>query len=519
VKLELLDIIIFIAYCLVILSIGLFVSRNKKGEKKKASDYFLASRSLPWWVIGASLIASNISAEQFIGMSGSGYVAGMAIATYEWIAAAMLIIVAKYFVPIYLKLKIYTMPEFLEKRYDKRVKIVLAVFWLLLYVFVNLTSVLYLGGLTIKAFLGVDLIYAIALIAFFSIAYSIYGGLQAVAWTDVIQVIFLVLGGLITTFVALNELSGGTGVIDGFMAIVNQVPEKFHMILSPEDPSYQELPGIRTILGGLWVLGFSYWGCSQYITQRALAAKSVNEARKGLLFAGYLKILLPLIVVLPGIAAYALNADITKPDEAYPWLLATFVPVGFKGAALAALFAAIVSSLSSMTNSAATIFTMDIAKEFWKNKINDENAVTVGRISGVVFIVIAVLIAPFLSTLQQVFQFIQEFTGFVSPAIFALFLFGLFWKRATADAVLIASLISIPVSFGLKYLFPLVPFLDRIGIVFIIICILIVSLSLKQKTEKASSGYEKELFITNAGFNVASIGIMAILTALYIIFW
>jgi len=517
-NLTVLDVIIFSLYCVIILFIGLWVSRWKGKQSRTASDYFLASRALPWWVIGASVIASNISAEQFIGMSGSGFVAGIAIATYEWIAAAMLIIVAKYFIPIYLKLNIYTMPEFLERRYDIRVKTIMAFFWLLLYVFVNLTSVLYLGGLTLKTILGIPLLWAIVLLAGFSLAYSVWGGLKAVAWTDVVQVIFLVLGGLFTTAMALNEISNGGGVFRGFVDLMHQVPDKFNLILSKDNPSYHQLPGIRTIIGGLWVLGFSYWGCSQYITQRALAAKDIHHARKGLLFAGYLKILLPLIVVLPGIAAFALNADIQKPDEAYPWLLMTFVPAGFRGAAIAALFAAIVSSLSSMTNSAATIFTMDIVGQYRKQSLTSGQTVLVGRGSAVLFILIAVIIAPFLSSLQQVFQFIQEFTGFVSPAIFALFFFGLFWKRATSDAVFYASLLSIPLGFGLKYLAPGLPFLDRIALVFIVICVVAILLSLRTKAAGEES-VKTELFKTSTGFAIGSLGIMALLTALYVMFW
>ena len=456
-----LDTAFFIGYLVIITTIGLWVSRNRKGAVKTAQEYFLADRALPWWVIGSSLIASNISSEQFIGMSGSGFAVGLGIAAYEWLAAPMLIIIAKYFMPIYLKKQIYTMPEFLEKRYDRRVRTSLAVFWILLYVFVNLTSVLYLGGLCIKTLFGVELEYAIYGLALFSTLYSIYGGLMAVAWTDVVQVIFLTGGGLLTTYFAVNAVGHDHGIIVGFQELIRVAPEKFKMILPASDPNYKDLPGIKVIVGGLWVLGFSYWGCNQYITQRTLAAKSLKESQRGVLFAAYLKLLMPLIVVLPGIAAFALKADIGKPDEAYPWLLHTIVPTGVKGVAFAALVAAIVSSLSSMANSTATIFTMDIYREYISPQSDDRHDVRVGRLVAVGAMFIATLIAPTLRTLEQAFQFIQEFSGFVQPAIFALFFFGMFWSRTTTNAVFGAALISLPLSALFKYGFPNMPFLDR----------------------------------------------------------
>lgn len=323
-KFSIVDYVIFIGYIVFIVSLGLWVSREKKGHQKNSSDYFLASKSLPWWAIGASLIAANISAEQYIGMSGSGFVIGLGIATYEWTAAITLIIVAKFFLPIFLKEGIYTMPQLLEIRYDKRVRTGLAVFWLLLYIFVNLTSVLYLGALALRTIMGIPLFYGILGLAVFSAMYTIYGGLKAVVWTDVVQVIVLIGGGLITTFFALNAVSGGNGALTGFVDLVRQVPEKFDMILDRSNPNYPELPGLGVLLGGMWMAHFFYWGCNQYITQRALAAKSIKEAQRGLLFGGYLKLLTPLIVVIPGIAAFALKADIVKPDEAYPWLLSQF---------------------------------------------------------------------------------------------------------------------------------------------------------------------------------------------------
>ena len=388
------DYIIFIAYMLILVLMGLWVSRTRKGKEKNSDDYFLAGHSLTWWAIGTTLIASNISAEQFIGMSGSGFKSGIAIATYEWISAIMLIVVAKWFLPIFISKRITTMPQFLEQRYDGRVRTSLAVFWLALYVFVNLTSVLYLGGLAIKTVFGIPLEYAIYGLAAVSAIYTIYGGLTAVAWTDVLQVSVLIIGGFLTTILALNAISGGHGPVAGFADMLNQAPEKFHLILSKDNPEFTNLPGIRTILTGLWITGMSYCGCSQYITQRALAAKSMQEAQRGLLFAGYLKILMPFIVVLPGIAAFVLKADITKADQAYPWLVNTFIPQGIKGVALAALAGAIVSALSSMVNATATIFTFDIYKKYIKKDATDKNMVLTGRVSSFVAIIIAVTNGP-----------------------------------------------------------------------------------------------------------------------------
>ena len=439
------DYAVFIAYGLLIIFIGLWVSRTKKGKKKTAQDYFLASKALPWWAIGASLIAANISAEQMIGMAGSGFAIGLGIASYEWMAAITLILVGKYFLPIFLKKKIYTMPQFLEMRYDGRVRTVMATFWLLVYVFVNLTSVLYLGALALYTIMGIPLMYGIIGLALFAAIYSIYGGLTAVAWTDVVQVIFLIGGGLLTTYLALDAVSGGNGFIAGFKDLLEQAPDKFDMILQkgklliPDGQggmkdAYIDLPGISVLVGGMWIANISYWGFNQYIIQRGLAAKSIKEAQRGVIFAGFLKILIPLIVVIPGIAAFVLTKDsstvIEPSDKAYPWLLHEFVPVGVKGLAFAALAAAIVSSLASMLNSTATIFTMDIYKKFINKKVSETKMVTVGRITSFTALVIAVLTArPLLGNLDQAFQYIQEFTGFVTPGVVIIFCFGLFWKK------------------------------------------------------------------------------------------
>lgn len=513
------DFIVFFGYCFIILFLGLFIANRK--ATGDAEGYFLASKSLPWWAIGTSLIAANISAEQMIGMAGSGFAIGLAIASYEWMAALTLILVAKYMIPIFLDKGIYSMPQFLGVRYDERVRAILAIFWLLVYIFVNLTSVLYLGALSMETILGFPLIYGIIGLALFAAIYSIYGGLKAVAWTDVVQVAFLVGGGLLTTWLALNAFSEGDGAIAGFMSLFREVPGHFEMILSPDHEFYYELPGISVLLGGLWIANISYWGCNQYIIQRALAAKSVAEAQKGLMFAGYLKLLMPIIVVIPGIVAFGFGASLLRPDEAYPWLLGEFVPIGLRGLAFAALIAAIASSLASMTNSTSTIFTMDIFRVHFNKQASEKTLVLTGRIVSFVALLIAVMVAPLVENFGQAFQFIQEFTGYVSPGIVAIFLLGLFWKRATPNSAVWAAILTIPSGFALRWVFPTLPFLDRMGVVFIFLSLVMVAISLYETSDKDPNAieYKTNMFRTETSFNIGSIGISAILVVLYILFW
>ncbi|MCP4232730.1 MAG: sodium/solute symporter, partial [Aestuariibacter sp.] len=492
----------------------------EKGHEKDTNDYFLAGSSLPWWAIGASLIAANISAEQIIGMSGSGYMVGLAIASYEWMAAITLIIVGKYFLPIFLKHKIYTMPQFLEQRYDHRVRMVMAVFWLGVYVFVNLTAVLWLGALAINTMAGVDLMYGMIFLGVFSLAYSLYGGLKAVAMTDIIQVVLLVAGGLFLSYTALNLIGDGQGVLAGFATVTEQLPGKFDMILSEDNPHYMDLPGLSVLIGGLWIMNLSYWGFNQYIIQRTLAAKSVNEAQKGIVFAAFLKVLMPLIVVLPGIAAVLLVPDLEKADQAYPSLM-TLMPVGLKGIIFAALVAAIVSSLASMTNSVSTIFTMDIYKDRNPGK-SQQHYVKVGRIVSLVALLIAMVAAkPLLGQFDQAFQYIQEFTGFFTPGIVALFALGMFWKKTTANGGLVAAIGSAVFSLSFKLLLPELPFMDRVGIVFLLCVGLAVIVSLiESKGDHANAVELNDInFKTTSGFNLASLALTIVVAAFYIIWW
>lgn len=517
-----LDSVIFIVYVLLIVVIGLWCSRTRKGGVKDSKEYFLAGNTLPWWAIGASVIASNISAEQFIGMSGSGFAIGLGIASYEFVAAASLIVVAVFFLPIFLKTKIYTMPQFLEIRYGKPVKTLMAFFWLLVFIFVNLTSILYLGALAIHKVVDIPVGFSIVCLAVFAGAYAIYGGLKAVALTDMVQVIFLIGGGLLTTYIALNHYSEDAGAIAGMQKLIAQVPEKFDMILDPSNPDYKYLPGIGVILGGLWVSALYYFGCNQYIIQRALAGKSLSEARMGLVFAGLLKLILPLIVVIPGIVAFALDAPLEKPDQAYPWLMHNFIPSGVKGIAFAALVAAVVSSLASMVNSITTIFTMDIYKEYFAGKaVPEKRLVNVGRCFGFFSLVLAVLIAPALAGLEQAFQFIQEFTGFISPGALAIFVMGFFWKRAEMKGALAAAAGTFVFSLVLMLFFPEISFIDRMAYVFILCVLLIVVFGLLsgKKTDERAIILEPGLFATTWTFKLLSGVILAILGVIYYVFW
>ena len=550
------DYIVFFIYFFIVAGYGLWVYRKKKKESVSAShDYCLAEGSLTWWAIGASLIASNISAEQFIGMSGSGFKMGLAIATYEWMAAATLIVVAVFFIPVYLKNKIYTMPQFLNKRYNSTVAMIMAVFWLLLYVVVNLTSILYLGALAINSISGISISSCMYLLAAFAIVITL-GGMKVIGYTDVIQVLVLVIGGLITTYLALNLVSeefGTTGVLNGFNILTDKANDHFHMVLDKSNPNYIDLPGLSVLIGGMWIVNLNYWGCNQYITQRALGA-DLKTARNGILFASFLKLLMPVIVVLPGIAAYVLhqqgnfqtemmqNGEL-NPDRAYPVLLNLLGP-GLKGLAFAALTAAVVASLAGKANSIATIFTLDIYKKTINPNADENKQVWIGRITIIVAMILAVIIAPFLGIDKKGgFQYIQEYTGFVSPGIFAMFLLGFFWKKTTSNAALFATIGGFLLSVLFKFLPQFVnlsflnsinfavpnaegvyeiPFIDRMALVFIL-CVMGMALISVYENKKGVNpqGLEidKKMFKMQPAFLVGALIVCGILAALYTRFW
>ncbi len=526
----LLDWIIFIVYALIIVGVGLWVSRKKKGEQRTSDDYFLAGRSLPWWAIGSTLLAANISAEHFIAMSGSGYAIGLAIAAYEWIAAICLIFVAKYFLPVFIEKGIFTMPQFLSDRYDKRVSTVFAVFWILVYIFVNMTAVIYLGALAMERIIGIPLIYGIIGFSLFSALYSLWGGMKAVAWTDVINVIVLIIGGLITTGFALNALSDGHGVLAGFNELISRAPQKFHMIISkgtlfaPDGKgglkdAFSDLPGLGVVLGSMWLTNLSFWGFNQFIIQRGLAGKTIREAQLGVVFAGYLKLLIPLLVVIPGIAVFALGAKLGKSDEAYPWLIRNIVPVGITGLSFAAIAAAAVSSISSIVNSTSTIFTMDIYKSYINKNATDRQMVKVGQIVALVALTISTIIAPQLGSLDQAYQYIQEYTGFIYPGEFLIFFCGLFWRQSSSKAALWTALLTIPLGLVMKICFPEMPFVLRIGYVFILLSFVMVGMSLMDKTRKVENVFDgnKGIKIIKIGYKLIAVAMLAgIISAFFV---
>lgn len=508
---ETIDFIILIIYICLLIVLGLFLSRNKDGKEKTANDYFLAGNTLTWWAVGASLIAANISAEQFIGMSGTGFRDGIAIAAYEVMAALALVVIGKFLLPVMLDRKIFTIPQFLRERYNDGVGLAFSILWLFLYVFVNLTSVAWLGAIAIEQILGLQgmsveilgftiSIRMLIILMLFIVAgvYSIYGGLASVAWTDVMQVTFLVGGGLITAYVALKEMGNVMGVnplgalgriYTDLTTGAHATDVHFHLVIqqSHNPEAFANVPGIAAVVGGVWLTNLGYWGFNQYIIQKGLAAKSVDEAKKGLIFAGFLKILIPFIVVLPGICAYYIAQDpqyfanmhlagkINVADDAYPWLIRNFTPTGIKGLSFAALTAAIISSLASMFNSTSTLFTMDIYKKYVNKNANDRKLVNVGRIVSVVAALIAlVAVKPLLGGLDQAFQYIQEYSGFIYPGIIIVFGLGLLWKRASSKAAIWTAILTIPIGVLFKVCLPDMPFQLRAGYIFIILLVFFV---------------------------------------------
>ena len=561
-----LDQLIFVIYFVLVAGYGYWVYQKKKKTSVTAShDYFLAEGSLTWWAIGASLIASNISAEQFIGMSGNGYFVGIAVAAYEWITAVALIIIAVWFMPVYLKNKIYTMPQFLKTRYNETVSLIMAIFWLLLYVFVNLTSILYLGAIAISGLIGPEHLHTVMLLlAVFALVITL-GGMKVIGYTDVIQVAVLIIGGFATIYFALTIVSEkfglGRDAIAGFKTLIQQAPDHFHMILKkPTAASSQEdinkyliLPGIAMYFAGQWIVNLNYWGCNQYITQRALGA-DLQTARKGILFAGFLKLLMPIIVMLPGIAAYVLHQNghlegLRGMDDAYSAILG-FLPSGLKGLAIAALTAAIVASLAGKLNSISTIYTLDIHMKYFKKKTDaltgetaEKKMVWVGKLAALASIALAVIFEwkDLLGISGEGgFTFIQKYTGFISPGVFAMFILGLFWKRTTGAAA-VAGLItgfllaiffnSFAVQlFGHETLlytaYPNgkggyeIPFLINMGWAFFFTMVVMIGISLSgPKVNPKAFALDKEMFKLKPSIIAMIVVTLFILTALYVKFW
>ncbi|MDR3714887.1 MAG: sodium/sugar symporter [Puia sp.] len=556
------DYFVFIIYFIIVAFYGYWIYQRKKKAVIDTKDFFLAEGSLTWWAIGTSLIASNISAEQMIGMSGSGFRLGLAISTYEWMAAASLVIVAVFFIPVYLKNKIYTMPQFLSQRYNGTVAMIMAIFWLALYIVVNLMSILYLGSLAISGMTGISIYTCIVLLAVFSVFITL-GGMKVIGYTDVIQVFFLILGGLVATYIALHlvaEKSGQSGLLNGFKLLTTEAGDHFHMIFKKDNPNYVSLPGLTVLIGGMWITNLNYWGCNQYITQRALGA-NLTTARSGILFAAFLKLLMPVIVVLPGIAAYVLyqkgmfhtemlsSSGVVDVNKAYPNLL-SLLPAGLKGLAFAALTAAIVASLAGKANSIATIFTLDIYKKAINRDAGEKKMVGVGKITVVVSMLLAIIMSLIIGEKlmgegKQGFNYIQEYTGFFSPGIFAMFLLGFFWKRTTSNAALFATIGGFVLSCVLKFLPQWVdlsfltpygfyqpnndnhgiyeiPFLDRMGFVFLF-CIIGMAIInfVENKRGVKTKGLEvdRSMFRVSGSFATGALVICALLTILYTVFW
>jgi solute:Na+ symporter, SSS family len=551
------DYIVIIVYFLIVASYGIWIYNRKKKAVQDTHDYFLAEGSLTWWAIGASLIASNISAEQFIGMSGEGFFVGIAVASYEWLAAIALIIIAVWFIPIYLKNKIYTMPQFLTKRYNNTVALIMTIFWLFLYVFVNLTSILYLGAVAINGLVGGQYLHTLMIgLAVFALIITL-GGMKVIGYTDVIQVAVLIIGGLATTYMALTMVSENFGLgksaIAGFNTLMKEAPEHFKMIFDKpsanssqlEINKYLVLPGLAMYAAGQWIVNLNYWGCNQYITQRALGA-DLQTARTGILFAGLLKLMMPVIVMLPGIAAFVLHQsghlNVPSKDYAYSSILA-FLPNGLKGLAVAALTAAIVASLAGKLNSISTIFTLDLYNKYFKKDTSEKNMVWVGRLT----VVVAILVGIFFTWSDALgiggeggFTFIQKYTGFISPGVFAMFLLGMFWKRTTAPAAVAGVLCGFILSVFFNEFAPSVlgnntwfytaypngkggfeiPFLICMGLSFFFTMILMIGMSLAgPKVNPKAFELDKEMFRVKPSTWVLIIFTLLVLTALYVKFW
>lgn len=566
---ETIDYIVVFLYIVLLVGLGIFLSRGKKGEEKSSTDYFLAGNTLTWWAVGASLIAANISAEQFIGMSGSAFYSGIAQAAYELMAAATLIVVGKFLLPLMIEKKIFTIPQFLRERYNWGVGLAFSLLWLFLYIFVNLTSVSWLGALAIQQILGlptdmvinvmgmeIDQVRFIIILLLFIIAgaYSIYGGLASVAWTDVMQVVFLVGGGLITAYAALYVIGAevwNCGPLEALgniynycisnpddkhfnlvvtrneelYPIINGVKDAAGAVTQPSDP-YFDSPGIVLIFGALWLTNIGYWGFNQYIIQKGLAAKSLSEAKKGMIFAAFLKILIPFIVCIPGVCAFfimnspecadlreTLFGGITRSDDAYPFLIRNFTPTVIKGLSFAALAAAVISSLASMFNSTSTLFTMDIYKQFIDKNASEKKLVSVGRLTSVSALIIALFaVYPLMGGIDQAFQFIQEYSAFVYPGVVVIFGLGLLWKRASGTAAVVAAIGTFAFSILFKFTIPEVPFLIRSGYVFICLVVLFVGISLASKKgvkadELDASTVKTQLFWSNVLWGVAALSI------------
>jgi SSS family solute:Na+ symporter len=521
--LKLIDVAVIILYATLVLAVAHLLQRGRRSRSDEDTDYAPSTRALPWWAIGTSLIAANISAEQIIGMSGSAYAMGIGIASYEWLAAFAMIVIGKYFLPVFLKNHIATMPQFLKMRYGTKTQVTMAVLWICLYTFVALTAIMWLGATAVHAITGLSLIMSLVLLGLVAGNYALYVGLKATAFTDVVQVVMLVLGGLVISYFALAQIAtsaGGHGLIFGLQTLQTRLPEHFHMILAPDNPYYKYLPGMTVLFGSMWIVQFAYWGFNQFIVQHALAARSIREVQNGMVLAAFLKLLMPVIVVLPGIAAAFLLPHLGRSDEAYPNLM-LLLPSGLLGFVFVALVAAIIASMGSTLSSIATIFTVDVMKVVHKGA-NKRLLVIVGRFAAIVALIIAMAVsAPLLGHFDQAFQYIQEYNGFFTPGIIVIFLLGLFWKRATETGALLAGVGSVLASALLAIFVPHMPFLVRMSWVFGICLTLAVSASLLQWKKARTSTIDLSGidYSTSVVYNLAAAVIVGMLAGLYWWWW
>ena len=509
-----LDTLAFLGYFLVVGLVAVIAGRRQRD----AADYFLAGRNLPWWIIGISIIATGISAEHFVGMAGSGVDFGLAIASYEWMAAITLVVVARWFLPKFLSMGVTTMPQYLEERFDARSRGFLAFYMIVAYVFVAMATVLFAGGLALQTIFDLPLGWGITILALFTGAYTAYGGLKAVVWSDLVQGVLLILGGVITTIVGLHA-------VGGWDVLVYLAGEKFHTVLPLDHP---ELPWFAVFFGGLWIANLFYWGCNQSITQRALAAKDVRQGLYGAVFAAYIKLIIPFIIVIPGIIAWTLFSDeLTRSDMAYPLLIQRLLPSGLSGLIFAALLAAIMSSLDSMLNSAATIFTVDIYHRHLRPAASQANLIAAGRTSTVVFLVIASAWAPVLLNFERVLNYMQEFWGLITPGVAVVFLGGLFWRRATARSAAWVMALTVPVTVGVKLILPEAAFLDQIWVAGLALIVLLAAISLLgPEPERGMAMAESAREISTTAllgrdwlFDVLCLGVVVLTVALFVVFF
>lgn len=502
------DIVAFVSFLAIVIGVSLYASR----KEETSEDYFLAGRNLSWWLIGFSLIASNISTEHFVGMAGRGFELGMAIASYEWMAAVTLVVVALVFLPKFLRSGIYTIPEYLEYRFNSTARAVMAGFMMVAYIFVALASVLYSGALALKSIFGLNLVQGIWLIGILAGVYTTYGGLKAVVWSDLLQGSALLLGGIFVTVLAFIAV-GGVGNFIGASA------GKLHTVLPWDHP---EMPWVAVFVGGLWIPNIFYWGLNQFITQRTLGARSLAEGQKGILFAAGLKLLIPFIIVFPGIMAFQLyGSQVPQADQAYPFLIKNLLPMGFRGVMFAALFGAVMSSLDSMLNSASTIFTIDLYKRHWKQEASSRSLVRVGRIMTGVFVVVGCLWAPFIAGFGSVYQYIQKIWGFISPGVVAAFAFGILVRKAPPAAAVGAMVLGVPVYGLCLFLMPDVAFLHHMAITFVVLLIYMTVVTLvKPLSEPVTLPVSNAVDMTSLPSVKFWGAIVVIATALlYIIFW